>query len=45
MDYKKITRKQFVNYSGDILAAITAIIAIIQLILSVMPSDYAMAST
>lgn len=45
MDFRNITRKQFINYSGDILAAITAIIAIIQLILSVMPSDYAMAGT
>jgi len=45
MDLRKITRKQFINYSGDILAAITAIIAIIQLLLSVMPSDYALAGT
>ena len=42
---RNITRKQFINYSGDILAAITAIIAIIQLILAVMPSDYALAGT
>lgn len=45
MDLRKITRKQFINYSGDILAAIAAIIAIIQLLLSVMPSDYALAGT
>lgn len=45
IDFRNITRKQFINYIGDILAAIAAIIAIIQLLLSVMPSDYALAGT
>lgn len=45
MDFRKITRKQFINYGGDIIAVIAAIIAIIQLLLAYMPSDYAAAGT
>lgn len=45
MDFRNITRKQFINYSGDILAAIIVIIAIIELILAYTPSEYAMAGT
>jgi hypothetical protein len=45
MDFRNITRKQFINYGGDIIAVIAAIIAIIQLLLAYMPSDYAAAGT
>lgn len=45
MDFRNITRKQFINYGGDILAVIAAIMAIMQLLLDYMPSDYAVAGT
>ncbi|MDO9157991.1 MAG: hypothetical protein Q8S32_12215 [Burkholderiaceae bacterium] len=41
MDLRKITRKQFINYGGDAIAAMTAGAALIGLITSQLPPEEA----